>query len=414
MNYDSFIQNFEPFRGKYTKLVKVYSDKGSPSTARYEWRTVHDYLKKSYIEKAIAGLYVIGWFNNNFPNVIGIDIDDHHLKAWEGLEPSPKLLKLYSQILGKFPEPSLVVQSPRGLHIYWLLTERIPIEVVQQLANQKIANIPVEIKPTPNKSIRIPAQTRILDFETLLPHYDEAEYKRYHPAILFDDKYTPSYIRDSLKERKQKLGTFQFSAVIESLEETFKTIIPGQSNEALNALIPAYKRAGMTAEEAIHRFNSILERSYLYDGELTNLRRLEQRIRPYYRNNNQRIISVPKIKQINPSYKPLVDRLIGKSTFATQRNKPLERFLYTLLNWCDWHDEIIKLPKLTATFDYLYPYYRVNRKAGFYPLPKNFLEKANSRYYEIIKWLILIGFLANAPFKYVPKNGICKYYKVNK
>ena len=128
----------------------------------------------------------------------------------------------------------------------------------------------------------------------------------------------------------------------------------------------------------------------------------------------KRIISAPKKEQFNPSYKPLVSRLIKQSSFAPQRNKPIERFLYALLDWCDWHDAIIKNPKLTALFDYLYPYYRVNRKAGFYPLPKYFLEKANCRYYEIMKWLKQIGFLENAPFKYVPNNGICKYYKVNK
>ncbi len=414
MNYESFIQNFKPFRGKYTTQFKIFSDKCSPSSSQYYWRTINSYLRKTYIEKDIAGVYVIGWFNNNFPNVIGIDIDDHHGNAWKGLEPSPRLLKLYNQILGKFPEPSLVVQSPRGLHLYWILTERIPIGVVQQLTGQKVANIPVEVKPTLNHSIRIPAQTRILDFRTLLPCIDEGGNKQYHPSLLFDDKYTPNYIRDSLKERKQKLRTFQFSPIIESLEETYKTIIPGHSNEALNILIPAYKRAGILVEQAIYRFNSILQNSYLYNGELKNPRRLEQRIRPYYRKSNERIITAPKIEQFNSLYKSLVDELIRQSPFAPQRNKPIERFVYALLNWCDWHDEIIKNPKLTGSFDYLYPYYRLNRKAGFYPLPKNFLEKVNSRYYEIMKWLKQIGFLKNAPYKYVPKNGICKYYRVNK
>ena len=130
MNYDDFTTDFKPYRGKYIKQFEVKVEDYLFPESNYEWRTVKKYLKRSYIEKAIAGLAVIGWFNNLKPNVIGIDIDDHRGQAWAGVAPSPQLLSKYNQILQRFPEPSQLVQSPRGLHLYYVLNDRLPSNLI--------------------------------------------------------------------------------------------------------------------------------------------------------------------------------------------------------------------------------------------------------------------------------------------
>ncbi len=411
MDYEEFTNDFRPYRGKYIKQFEVKAEDYLFPETEYEWRTVKKYLKRSYIEKAIAGFTLLGWFTNLKPNVIGIDLDDHQGKAWTGVEPSPQLLSKYNQVLQRFPEPSVLVQSPRGLHVYYVLNDRIPSNILEYLAKDKLKGIPCEVRPTPDMALRIPEASRILDPKTLLPSPGR-KVQKYHPAILFDDRYLPAIVRETLQDRKKKLRAFLYSPKIERLEGLYTPIIPGYSNDTLNHLIPVYKRAGLTLEDAIYRFTVMLQQSPIYDGELTKPKRLEQRIRSYYRKDYKNYVPQPQVQQLNLLHKPLVEDLVKQSPFAKQRDKVIESFLYSLLNWCSWHDEIIKNSKQTAYFDYLYPWYRKNRKAGYYPLPQTFLVKSNQRYFEIMTWLQEIGFISNAPFKYLPKGGICKYYRV--
>lgn len=412
LDTEQFIKDFQPYRGKYTKQFRMEDEAYLFPTSEYEWRTIYKYLKKSYVEKAIAGSIIVGWFTNTRPNIIGIDIDDHSGTAWKGVAPSPQLLSLYDRVLKRFPEPSILVQSPRGLHIYYVLNDRIPSKILEYLAKEKLKGIRCEVRPTPDLSLRIPDGSRLLNPKTLLPSPGR-KVEKYHPAILFDDRYLPAIVRETLQDRKSKLRTFLYSPKIERVERLYTPIIPGYSNEALNHLIPVYKGAGLTAEDAIYRFTLILQQSVVYDGELTNPKRLEQRVRSYYRKDYKNYIPEPQVQQLNLLHRPLVEELVNQSPWTYQRDKAIETFLYSLLNWCSWHDEIIQNPKQTAYFDYLYPWYRKNRKAGYYPLPQTFLVKSNQRYFNIMKWLQEIGFISSAPFKYLPKGGICKYYRVN-
>lgn len=411
MDYENFTNDFKPYRGKYIKQFKVKAEEYLFPGMDHEWRTVKRYLTRSYIEKAIAGIILIGWFNNLKPNVIGIDLDDHQGTAWEGVSCSPQLLSKYNRVLQVFPEPSVLVQSPRGLHVYYVLYDRMPSYLIEGLARDKLKGIPCEVRPTPDLALRIPEASRILDPVTLLPDPRRKTIK-HHPAMLFDDQYLPEAVRNTLQDRKKKIRAFMYSAKIERVEGLYTPIVRGFSNEALNHLIPVYKKAGLSSEEAIYRFTVLLQQSPIYTGELKNPKRLEQRICSYYQKDYNNYVPQPQVLQLNLLHKPLVENLVKQSPFGYQRDKAIESFLYSLLNWCAWHDEILKDPKQTAYFDYLYPWYRKNRKAGYYPLPQTFLVKSNQRYFEIMAWLQEIGFIINAPFKYLPKGGICKYYRV--
>ena len=46
-------------------------------------------------------------------------------------------------------------------------------------------------------------------------------------------------------------------------------------------------------------------------------------------------------------------------------------------------------------------------------MSNSLLRKWNKRYNTILRWLVDIKFLEEAPYKYCPGQSICKYYKVH-
>jgi hypothetical protein len=113
-------------------------------------------------------------------------------------------------------------------------------------------------------------------------------------------------------------------------------------------------------------------------------------------------------------FKTLIESLVSVQPFSKQRRKPIERFLRELMCWVAYQDELFRNQASVSLHDYMYPYYRANRRRGYYPFPHSKLRKWNKRYNTIIKWLLDIGFLEESPFKYCPDRSICKYYRVNK
>ena len=69
---------------------------------------------------------------------------------------------------------------------------------------------------------------------------------------------------------------------------------------------------------------------------------------------------------------------------------------------------------MVVVFDYLYTYYRKNRRAGLYPLPYSKLRKFHNRYNEIVPWLCSIGFLEDSDNGYSTNLHVCRYYRINR
>ena len=273
-----------------------------------------------------------------------------------------------------------------------------------------------EILPTPNRTLRIPCRKQFLDPDTLKPTNELTEVSQlisYHPIELFEDRFLPEYVRSSSNGRYPRKNWQRYTERIESMERQFSPMKPGSTNDVLNTLVPLYRNAGMSPQEAEERLRMLIEQSPSYQGELRNMRRLAQRIRSYYQREMRQQGKTPKIVQKNPAYAPFIDMLLDQSPFASQRRSAVERFLYSMINWCEWHDRILDDPIRVSELDYTYPYYRKNRKGGYYPLPTSFLKRANSRYHSIVKWLKCVGVLEESPYTYVPRCGICKYYKVH-
>ncbi len=410
---DIFIKTFNPYRKRYT-----VQDNGLFNA---QWFTNNEILNIGIIRRAILGEIVAGYFVTNSPNILGIDIDDHYNTAWKGGRPSPYLLSVYNQVVQKLRcLPSLLLQSPRGLHAYWILNQTIPAVILFDEAKKLIGNIPVEIKPTPTVSLRIPQENRFLDPENLqllnIPFYLIMQQMAiYHPAIVFDEALLPAMIRESLSTRRAKLKVLKSLPKIERVEKELMPFRNGQTNDVKLKLCLTYRMAGLSVEEAVYRFGMCILQSPFYTGNLRDPGRIEQFVRyEYSRNVQEKYTPKPRDLQLDFFNDLAAGKIAEMQPFAKQRRKPVLKLVNGILQWADWHNEILKNKGQTAFFDYLYPWYRKNRKAGYYPLPQSYLRKLNFRYFDVIPWLEDIGFLKSAPFKYLPKGGICKYFEIKR
>ncbi len=407
-----FIDRFIPYRKKYTI-------QGNDLFGEPYWITLRRYLSDGIITKAILGRMVVGYFLTSVPNTLGIDIDDHRGgKAWSGQAASPLLLNLYDQVRDRLRgSPSLLIQSPRGLHAFWILTERLPAELLNQLAGKRLKGLQVEVKPTPSTALRIPAEKRIIDprtFQLLNQSFEKtiSELHTYHPAILFDEDFLSETVRESLQEKKNRLRVFKHIPRIEKAEKELLPLEDGNTNTAFLKLCLVYRCAGLDIDQALYRFALCLERSPVYTGDLHDPRRLRQRIESEFRKNRREFIPQLRTDQESLFNGIIAERIAERQPFAKQRREPIKRFIEGVLSWADWHDEVVKDRNQLALFDFLYPYYRKYRREGFYPLPRSYLRTLNQRYFEFMDWLEGIGFIEPAPYKPSARLHICKYYRI--
>lgn len=407
----AFVKHFNPYRGKYVMQGM------SPLFDEPYWFHEEKQLTSGLIAKAILEQLVVGWFTTHVPNCLGVDLDDHRGKAWTGQQaPSAYLLNVYRQVTERIGRPSLLIQSPHGLHGYWMLTERVPAAILYEQASKKLGGLPVEIKPTPTTALRIPTERRLLDpvtFQLLNQQFETVVENMpvYHPVLVFNT--IPEDIRETLQTKRQKLRSFRALGRIEKAEQAVH-FYDGASNDAFLELCNVYRCAGLSEEDALYRFQVKLEQSPLYDGELKHKpRRLLQRICSEYKRNPYNPQPRQEV-QLSLFNQFIVDELSSRHPFARQRTQPVRRFIEKILLWADWHDDILQDPGKTAVFDYLYRYYRKNRRAGYYPLPRSLLKKTNSHYETLMPWLESEGFIEPAPYKYSAMQNICRYYKVHR
>jgi len=409
---DAFILTFKPYRNRYTRQHATLFGEG--------WITESEYLSKGLIAQAILEQLVLGYFASHVPDILGVDLDDHQGRAWSGVEASPMLLSMYDQAVRRLRvRPSVLVQSPRGLHCYWRFSQRLPAAVLYELARRRLQGVPCEIKPTPTTALRIPAERRLLDPETLqlLNAPVEKLYPAiqvYHPAILFDEEALPETVRESLQAKRQRLRVFKNVPRIESVEAEEVPLRNGATNEAFLRLCLVYRCAGLDVEEALYRFALVLEQSPGYTGDLRNQRRLRQRVESEYRSNQWERIEAPPEVQPGLWDAAIVDNVAKHHPFSRQRTGPVRRFVSKLIAWCAWHDQVLESPGQVAYFDFLYPYYRKNRREGLYPLPRSVLHKWNDRWYQLLPWLCEIGLLERSWYQYSADLHICRYYQVHR
>ena len=388
------------YRGRYLESYQQQSYLFEPTP----WTTADRRLSNERIKEAQSGARPAGYFGTGTTTFFCLDVDHHGGEAWQGDEPSGGLAYNYGRAVKAMGvNPSEVFRTPRGLHPYYHLSERLPSGIISPLVTSRLAGA-AEVLPSVSCGLRIPVSSCRLDPVTLLP----ADYSAtvYHPAVLFDDTYTPASIKNF-----DKRGRFKYSTL--KMVEIENRYLPemGRTNQPLVVLGAAYKAAGLSLDAAVQRFSWLLQ-SQGYQGELLSHRRLYGRMASIYRRTHD---SAPiTIPDPGPRLfdEPIIAHLVERSPFARQRNEPLRRFVRGILEWQARIDAVYQDPTSCAVWDYIYPYFRVNIRRGYYPLPKSVLVRLNDRYNELMPFLLDQGLLERAPFGYSSRLGVCAHYSI--
>ena len=420
----SFLERFKPYQGAYRqKQGPVDGQLAFTGEASENWIHIESRLTPALIQKAIQEKARVSFFNRHSSSLLGIDIDDHNSDTFS--EPSTRMLKTYSQVVDALGFPSVVFRSPRGMHCYWLFSNQLPFEVLRVRAMQRLKRMPsgLEILPTPNKSLRIPSETRQLDPKNLFTpvKFDIDSVKPMHFTDAIGLESLPSEVRLDFKAKRELSKGLKQETRLSNLEKKLRDEISnGHSNEVYKKLATAYYRAGYTVEQAEIRLVDFLHTTDYTGSLLFNRRERRTRLKSSYRHfqKNYPIGGFDYSKntsvQITIEDEILVSSLLNQNPFSRQRAKAVEQFIRNLFYWINYHDAIFFNETDLALWDYVYPYYRQRRKAGFYPLPRNTLQGWNHRYKEIIEWLSGIGVVQDSGLPFVAGAGISKYYKVNR
>ncbi len=391
---------------------------------------MHKRLSMRLLQKALDGILTVGWYATFRTPVLGIDIDDHRTGGWtyNQRHPLPALREHYEAVVESFPrQPSLVAKSPHGIHVYYLLTERVHIESLHHLAGTMIENASPELKPTPHATLRIPATSRFRHPRSLQPMKEWRDQgvpwerlPRYPISDLFGDEWrdrlpAPGRAatgRPSTDEHRVTLGTER--PVLPDLSEVESTVLPfrdGETYEQTFLFAMACRRRGMSVNETIKRALLWLDRSTAYTGSLrASPDELEERIRHIFKiERSEPVITTPDIG----GFRPAVERLAKQHPFVPQRTKAIRRFLENLVRLKIYHDAVAANESMLLRYDDKYPFYRLNRSRGVYPLPSNLLKKWNTNYPSILAWLMEIGVLIDPGTSFSPHQRVCKYYGIS-
>lgn len=417
LNLPVFVRVFGPFQDRYSKKFYNSQTLFEPTT----WKTVNRRLTHRLIEDAINEKETIGWYSTYSTRVIGFDIDSHQTNEEYKLNPTlkSKYAKIIDIMQGELP--SLVFQSPRGLHCYYLLNQLLPFSIMQMVLTDKISKISsVELLPTPKHSLRIPSKKRQLNPENLTPiAYDIENIVYYNPVYLFLYSHIPKILRERFSKGDHLTRTLYEEQRINKVERSFLPINPGQSNDKFLRLSALYFYAKLTVPQATQRFLALLKVSN-YKGDLKNIKRLEERIESNYRSlSKKKYFFIEENANLELFDEIIIDNIIARSPFAKQRESKLRVFLIRLFNYINYHQSVKKDHNTYLLYSYIYfPFYRKFRDEETFPLPSIMMYNWNSRYHEIIKFLVEIKILElKYDYFYNEENqelNRCRYYKINK
>ena len=420
-----FLSIFKPWRARYTRNTD-----NTPTG----WKTISQQLTTDIIQKALAGETTIGFYSSFDTPILGIDLDDHDPAIpYPHATPSQKTIETYFAATALLNNaPSLVLKSPRGLHVYYLLDRRIYWEDLHNLTLHILSSLqqtgknPIELKPTPRATLRIPNISNILSPDTLQPFslaalntFSFTSLHTYDPSTLFGSDYRSLYraLRSSYdrKHRSRSRYSSLFSNRIpigdlKLIEKTLLPFISGATYETVFEIVFACNKLNMPTDEIASYIVSCAQSSPDYHGDLCEI---TESLLTRIEHITGRYSTTPRITVSHNSYDATISHITSIHPFAPQRTKSLTHFLKELFAYKDKHDAIFAGPEACSSYDSLYPYYRVNRAASYYPLPTSLLRKWHSRYFKILTWLISIGLLAKSPHPYSPSAHICNYYSIS-
>lgn len=371
----------------YRKCFNVETD--------YGWRKSSYYLSDNTIARALnASKSTVGIFSTYQTNFFVIDIDNHDDKTDINL--------LYNQVYNKLGIPSLVSKSPRGLHVYYFLRDYYDANLLTSKI-KSILKLNVEVKPTSNVSIRLFSKESLLDVITLEKN-EQSLINYLNNAIVYNSSEF-FYEQEKTQKRIKK----------DSIDIIFK----GETNNAMNTLIPQWKSKGFSNEECVNKFIAKLAPSYT--GDCRNyahvLKRVEcYKILPSKNNENISLIDIEK------EYESLIQEIQNyyrRNSHTTEHNKNircanLKRLLVGILYAKKENEGILLDSELLSIYSSRYAYFEYEVKRGNIPLPNSFLKTIITNYSPLLDFLIRIGFIERKNGRsYDTSKHSCQYYYIN-
>ena len=419
-NAPLFHDTFSPYRKQHLfqkPIPSLFDDE----RLALQWATAERYLTDAQIDRAIAGRLIVGYYLSVCPRAFCVDIDDHHGKG-EGY-----LLSVYERVCACFgAPPSVVVRSPCGLHTHYFLQHPVPELLPIERVRARLTGIPAEVRPTHETGLRVPCEQNLLEPDGLRPllrSFEEAvrNAPRYHPVELFGDGIEPESIRKSLRERKERaisLNAWKQIAQVERLYgQAAGWIQTGETNQALCEIIPVYRSAGLSVREAAMEFHSLIAPGYR--GELLSFKRLIQRITSFYRKVPQtRFTQAPAVREQEDLFTEYLAGVLAGLLHAptetrqqkaalTRKRGTVKKAVVFLEGWLAYLRDVIANKRWLEMWDYLYPYFKKNTKAGYYPIPSTLFRGSMLEHYErwLLPFFLEVGYLERFPHPYSNLSG---------
>ena len=377
----------------YRKNYNIETDDG--------WSKVDYYLTDNQLLKSINNVRSdVAIFSCYKANFFVCDIDNHSGKV--------DVKNIYYKIYNKIGQPSLVCKSPRGLHVYYLLTDYYDASLLTKKISQLLNLKNVDIKPSYNSAIRSINSNYILSPTSLhksrkkFCNYIKESVKYSSSEILFD------YIEPIKKPLCKSSGPIGI-------------IYKGQTNDALNTLIPIWKTKGFTNEQCVEMFQEKLDKSY--SGECRSKARLLKRIQYYTGGLETKKIVSSSLEFVEDTYSKLIEFILNKydkfyknKTLynRTRFKSKLKEFIIAILYAKQTNKSIYDDPQSRSLYDQLYCFFSKEVRNGNTPLPSTFFKAISTNYHQYTNFLHLIGFISMPNGRsYDTQRNSCIYYKVN-
>lgn len=372
-----------------------------------------------------------------------------------------RILRAYRALVECFTEePSLVVRSPHGLHVYWCLSERVawprlqPLLAAVRTAWESRRDAEgfggkLEILPTPTSPLRIPRKDRILRSTDLEPFAGPAGGEAFWRGLARHDleglitveareegkKRRP---RPGLQLRGKEEGVPQVGAggidddgeimrlhpsSRAEAEELLMPFRPGQTNSQLIKMVEGGKREGLSLEEVTRWILAWETRSRQegYQGDLfSSERHLRDRIEDLFSRSSVTGAGATRFMRLwterNAEYprdQELAERLLGQlevlAPQASQARPALLRLLADLDVWRRVIDAAVADP--ASGLD---RHTRSCQERGSYPLPHDLVHRLHSRHDRIFPLLQAAGIIEEDTGlgRYVPDLGRPQYYRL--
>ena len=388
----AFANDVNPFRKKH--VVKAKKQKGL--FGEDTWYEKKQSLTNKDIGKALIGKKDIGCFNTRNPQAFALDIDDHINKYTDPLD-SPVIKAKLKRVYEYFPEPTYFFKTTRGVHLWYLLKERIPIKVLIEsfkYYSPELLRL-VELKPTHKTALRISATKNLV-----------SSGDKYNYSELFNgfNLYDASFDHEGYERKRSILG--------KSLNHIEFT--SGFSNEAYCKAVAILYSKGFNEEEATETIRQKLFADG-YQGGLHST--LVTRVRSsYYNLENGRFsefISVTRQLSIDQVNKSNMFEFMASGNRSDRRKNLVGLFQHVLL-WIAYIDEIKDDPLEKDYFNFLFPYFSQRVDNGFYPLSRAYMRKYSNNNRLIRAFFEILhkhGVITEVEGRYSSRDHICKYYK---